>query len=131
MGTSAGNSALYPLRTQKHDRIVMEGVVDIGASGAATLNGDPSILTFVKNTTGVYDVTFDTLPAQATSRALLEVWILKSATPTVANARIIAFAPTSGTAQIATFLNTAGTPVEPASGDQIGIRITAGITGIL
>lgn len=126
-----GDRQRWGASAQKHDRVTAEAYVDIGASGAATLAGDPSILTCVKNTTGVYDVTFDPFPAQATSRFLPQVWITKSATPTVAATRIIAFNPTAGTMQFATYLNTAGTPVEPANGDQLAIRLTGGFTGIL
>lgn len=106
--------------------------VAIGASGAATVStvadAAGGTITCVKNTTGVYDVTFPVLAAVATSVPSIRADILQSAATTVAKCYPKAFAPTSGTAQIITFLNTAGTPVEPANGDSFFIEVVGAST---
>jgi hypothetical protein len=124
-----GDKSQYPVRATKHDAVYGWAVVDIGASGAATVTTNCGI-TCVKNTTGVYDVTFPPFPAQATSHAYIGMRILKSAATTVAQAGCLAYDLAAGTAQFKTALNTAGTGVEPASGDQLLIEICGGYTGI-
>lgn len=103
--------------------------VAIGAAGAATVttlaDAVGGTITCVKNTTGIYDITYPILAAVATSVPVIKCDILQSAAVTVAKAYFKAFAPTAGTAQVVTFLNTAGTPVEPASGDSFYIEVTA------
>ncbi len=119
----AGNVEMQgPIRSPVLNMIEMRGTVAIGASGVATLTGSPGLLTCVKSDTGDYDITFDAFPSGAFG--IIEVGILHSPTPTVANVRIAASSLTSGTATFITFLNTAGTPVEPASGDILWIRIS-------
>lgn len=104
--------------------------VAIGASGAATVSqGGAAYLTCVKSTTGTYDVTFPPFAASATSICLPHVWVIKSAAVTVAKGTIIAFSPTAGTLQFTTSKDAAGTPVEPASGDILGITIEGAKTG--
>jgi len=124
-----GDKAQAPVRATKHDTVYGWAVVDIGASGAATVTSNCGI-TCVKNTTGVYDVTFSPFPAQSTSHAYISLRVLKSAAVTVANAVCLAYDLSAGTAQFKTSLNTAGTGVEPASGDQLLIEICGGYTGI-
>lgn len=106
--------------------------IAIGASGAATVSTTTDaaggVVTFVKNTTGVYDVTFPVLAAVGTSVPTIRAWVMTSAATTVAGTFVKAFAPTSGTAQVITYLNTAGTPVEPANGDVIGLELVAAST---
>lgn len=108
-------------RTQFNDIIERRASVAIGASGAATVTGTG--ITCVKNTTGVYDVTFPAMAATSGVPFTLRVWIVQSAAVTVANAVIKAVSFTAGTAQFTTSLNTAGTPVEPASGDILAIEV--------
>lgn len=106
--------------------------VAIGASGAATVSTTTDaaggVVTCVKNATGIYDITFPVLAAVGTSVPTIRAWVMTSAAATVAGTYVKAFAPTSGTAQIVTYLNTAGTPVEPANGDVLGLEIVAAST---
>lgn len=100
-------------------------VVAVGASGAATV--DARGWTVVKNATGIYDVTYPAVAANA--RAILRGGILLSTAATVADTYTKALSFTAGTAQIVTFLNTAGTPVEPASGDSFWLELVATVGG--
>ena len=122
-----GQTGGYPVRALKQETILARGIVDIGASGAATLTTDGGILTCTKNTTGVYDVTFDPIQTQATSLAFVRAKVLKSAAPTVGNAITLAYSLSAGTWQFTTNGNAIATPVEPASGDQILLEIVASI----
>ena len=116
-------------RTNVLNTVIRRAYVAIGASGAATVtcpaDAAGGVITCVKNTTGVYDVTFPATAAVATSVPTIRTWVVLSPTPTVAQAYAKAFAPTSGTAQIVTALNAAATPVEPANGDILAIEIIA------
>lgn len=124
-----GDAAAFPARTQSADSVSARAIVDIGASGAATMSApDPGILTCAKNTTGVYDVTFSPIMAQATSKAFVRATILKSAAPTVSRCITLAYDLSAGTWQFSTSLNAGATPVEPASGDQILLEVVANIS---
>lgn len=103
--------------------VISRCVVAVGASGAATV--DARGWTVVKNTTGIYDVTYPAVAANA--RAILRHGIMLSTAATVADTYAKALSFTAGTAQLVTFLNTAGTPVEPASGDSFWIELVATI----
>jgi hypothetical protein len=120
------------VRTPIQNTIVRRAYVAIGASGAATVtqaaDAAGGTITCVKNTTGVYDITFPILAAVATSIPTIRVWVILSAATTVSQAFCKAFSPTAGTAQAVTALNAAGTPVEPANGDILGIEIVAADT---
>lgn len=120
------------MRVNNPNTISLLAYVAIGASGAATVSqngGGTGPVTCVKNTTGVYDITFPVFAASATSLCHIHVKAITSPAATVARAYNKAFAPTSGTAQIVTYLNTAGTPVEPASGDSFVIEIVGTLAG--
>lgn len=121
------------LRVNNPNSIQWTAYVAVGASGAATVSQNGSTaagpVTCVKNTTGIYDITFPVMVASATSLAHCDVRIALSAAATVAGAYVKAFSPTAGTAQIVTYLNTAGTPVEPASGDAFTVKIFGTHTG--
>ena len=122
VGGIFGDALRSQVRTGTANTIMKRAYVAIGASGAATVTTSDGI-TCVKNTTGVYDVTYAISTAvSATNQPSVRAWVYSPAT-TVANAYVKAFTPASGTCQIVTFLNTAGTPVEPASGDVLWIEI--------
>jgi hypothetical protein len=119
------------IRSADDNQVEFRAYVAIGASGAATVsNGNATYITCVKNTTGVYDITFPPFAASATSLCTIKVNIALSVTPTVSQATVIAFSPTAGTAQIKTALNAAATGVEPASGDALEIIVRGAKTGI-
>lgn len=126
MANTLGDYDAFPLRAAGMNTVVSRCVVAIGASGAATVDGDRG-WTVTKNTTGVYDVVYPAVSANA--RAILIARVMLSPTPTVAGSYTKALALTSGTAQIVTYLNTAGTPVEPASGDYLYLELIATIGG--
>lgn len=120
------------MRVNNPNTICLRAYVAIGASGAATVSqngGGVGPITVVKNTTGVYDVTFPVFAAATTSLFGINAHSIFSAAATVARAYVKAQAPTSGTAQIVTYLNTAGTPVEPASGDSFILEIVGTLAG--
>lgn len=119
-----------PMRSHGSDVRAWVALVDIGASGAATVTGAPGF-TVVKNDTGIYDMTFPPVPANATSKPSLRVTVQKSATPTVSQATILAVNFQAGTAQFKTALNAAATGVEPASGDQLSIVLIANAVGVI
>jgi len=132
VGGIVGDALRSQVRSNVANTLTRRAYVAIGASGAATVTSTADAaggtITCVKNTTGIYDVTFPVLAAVATSMPLIRVWVVLSAATTVSQAFCKAFAPTSGTAQFVTALNAAGTPVEPASGDILAIEITAADT---
>jgi len=123
MGVHGMNPSFYG-RSGTPNNIARVAHVAIGASGAATLTGANTGMTCVKNTTGTYDVTFPIAPASG--YPLLTAGIQKSASPTVALARLSAINYSAGTATLITYLATPGTPVEPASGDTLWIKFEAG-----
>lgn len=124
-----GDTQRSVARTTVLNTVVRRAYVAIGASGAATVtqvaDAAGGTITCVKNTTGIYDVTFPIQAAVATSVPILKVGVMLSAAATVAGSYIKAYSPTAGTAQIVTYLNTAGTPVEPANGDLLFIELTS------
>jgi hypothetical protein len=126
MSNTLGDYGAYPLRASGANTVVSRCVVAIGASGAATVDGDQG-WTVTKNTTGTYDVTYPIVSSNA--RAILSHGIQLSAAATVARTYTKALTLTSGTAQIITYLNTAGTPVEPANGDYLWLKLEATIGG--
>lgn len=131
VGGNASGSVRGLMRVADDDTVTFRAYVAIGASGAATTsNGNATYITCVKNTTGVYDVTFPVFAASATSLATIKVNVVLSATPTVSQATVVAFSPTAGTAQFKTALNAAATGVEPASGDALEIIVTGSKVGI-
>lgn len=86
--------------------------VSIGASGAATVDyADHSSFAIVKNTTGVYDMTF---PISKRTRLVCN---LISPSLTVTHYALTAFDASLGTATIKTLKNDAA--AEPASGDKL------------
>lgn len=128
-GGILGDALRSQARTTSNNVLIRRAYIAIGASGAATVtqsnDAAGGTITVVKNTTGVYDVTFPVLDAVATSIPTIRVWVVLSAATTVAQAFCKAYAPTSGTAQFVTALNAAGTPVEPANGDILALEIVA------
>jgi hypothetical protein len=132
VGGVLGDALRPQIRSTINNTLVRRAYVAIGASGAATVtqatDAAGGTITCVKNTTGIYDVTFPKLDAVATSVPLIRVWVVLSTATTVAQAFCKAYSPTAGTAQFVTALNAAGTPVEPASGDILAIEIVAADT---
>jgi|SRR6185436_9979241 len=126
MANTLGDYDFTPLRAQGLNTVISRAVVAIGASGAATVDGDRG-WTCVKNATGIYDVTFPAVSANA--RAIFNARVMLSVSATVAGSYTKALSTTAGTAQIVTYLNTAGTPVEPASGDYLFLELIATIGG--
>lgn len=126
MSNTLGDYAPAPMKAQGLNTVLSRAVVAIGASGAATVDGD-SGWTCTKNTTGTYDVTFPIVSANA--RAVFVARVMLSAAATVAGSYTKALSFTAGTAQIITYLNTAGTPVEPANGDYLYLELIATIGG--
>lgn len=124
-----GDGNLTPARDSLTNTVRRRVHVDIGASGAATVFGDANI-TVVKNTTGVYDVTFPPIADYTLTSPQLFVDVQKSAVPTVAGCVVTAVDFAAGTARFSTFLATPGTPVQPASGDKLVLEITAGGYGV-
>jgi hypothetical protein len=129
MPTAVGDYGRYPASTGKQSTVRRKARVDIGASGAATVNAnsDPGF-TCVKNTTGVYDVTFPKCPAAG--NPTIRAYVQLSAASTVSQANFIAVDFQAGTGQFKSALNTAGTGVEPASGDIIVIELDTGISAV-
>lgn len=96
-------------------------IVDIGGAGAASIaNGNQSgDITVTLNGAGTYDVTF-----KACATALPGNISLKSAAKTVVGAIWTAFNAAAGTGTFKTLAGVnAAADTNPASGDQIGIRI--------
>lgn len=122
-----GDGSQYPMKAATPATLLRRAVIDIGATGAPTVNTDPGI-GVTRNTTGLYDVTFNPIADYTKTLPVLEVGVLKSAATTVAGAVIVAFSPTNGTAQFRTFLATPGTGVDPANGDQLWLELKAGIS---
>jgi len=129
VGGPLGDVMRSAVRASTQNTIIRRAYVAIGASGAATVtqttDASGGTITCVKNTTGIYDITFPVLAAVATSIPTIRVWVVLSTATTVSQAFCKAFSPTAGTAQAVTALNAAGTPVEPASGDILAIEIVA------
>lgn len=124
-----GDGSTYPMKSGTMDTISRRMVIDIGATGAPTVFGDPG-MGATRNTVGVYDITFPPIADYTKTLPILDAGINKSAATTVAGVAKLAFAPGSGTAQIRLYLATPGTGVEAASGDQIWIEINAGGSGV-
>ena len=129
MALTMGQYGRHPARTTKAEATISWCVVDIGASGAATVRtGSCPGWTCTKNATGVYDIVFPAFPAAG--GAMFEGRIHKSATPTVAMCTTLAVDTAAGTAQVKTALATPGTGVEPASGDVLAFSVIGGVTGV-
>lgn len=129
MALAIGQYGRHPLRSLKAETTISWCVVDIGASGAATVRtGSCPGWTCAKNATGVYDITYPPCPAAGAAGFIGR--IQKSATPTVAMCTALALDTAAGTAQVKTALATPGTGVEPASGDVLFFAVISGATGV-
>lgn len=125
-----GQQGRFPMRSPKSDAVVSWIVVDIGASGAATVRtGSCPGWTCAKNATGVYDITFPVFHSNGAAGFVSR--IQKSAVPTVAMVTPIALDTAAGTAQVKTALATPGTGVEPASGDVLFFALVGGASGVV
>lgn len=111
----------YPNFGYDLNMTVVRSSVAIGASGAvdSTVAGYDVArgITVTRTGTGTYSLVFPACP-----RATVQVFVEKSAVPTVFDAVCTAKSPTAGTATFKTF-NAAGTATDPASGDLIAVII--------
>lgn len=113
----------------KRDTVASKAIVDIGATGAPTVNsGSDPDWTVTRASAGVYNITFPPTPAQNICGSELCAWISLSSAVTVTTATVTAVNYTAGTATIRTTLGGA-TAADPASGDQFCIELTAGLSG--
>lgn len=115
-----GDYGAYPPFFGSQNTRVWRCKVAIGASGAATADGDAG-WTVVKANTGVYTVTFPICASN--SRPILKCGIELSAALTVVDAVATAVSYTAGTATVKTLLNDAA--AQPADGDKFWLELTA------
>lgn len=124
-GGIIGDVAKTQIRTGTVNTIQRRAYVAIGASGAPTVTTSDGI-TVTRSSAGVYTGTCPvTTAVSATNQPTLRIWVVQSAAITVSQCTITAFAPQSGTFGFTSALNTAGTAVDPANGDILGIEYTA------
>lgn len=128
MANPLGALQRFPLWGASRELVKVLVHVNIGASGAATVVGSAEV-TCVKNTTGIYDVTFPPMPAQATSLGFMKGGVAKSAAKTVSKIIVTALDLSAGTATFTSAL-TAGTAAEPASGDILWLEFHGNPSGI-
>lgn len=125
-----GQQGRHPMRAPKPDATITWIVVDIGAAGAATIRtGSCPGWTCVRNTTGIYDLTFPQFHSNGAAGFIARVQ--KSAVPTVAMATPTALDAAAGTAQVKTALATPGTGVDPANGDVLFFALVGGASGVV
>jgi hypothetical protein len=127
MATVIGQSAQYPLRASRKEKVMMTARVVIGAAGAVgtTSEYDDPGLSVVLNGAGTYDVTMPKCPGQV--RVKLQVY---SPLLTVVNAVVTAKDFAAGTMTFKTIAATSSsdtTPVatNPASGDEVWLQLCA------
>lgn len=115
------DQSYYPASGGRGQPISWRSVVDVGGSGAPTINSDASDpgFTWTRTGAGVYNITFPACP-----RGDIIPKIIKTAAPTVFTAHVTALSVTAGTATIR-FNNAAGAATDPASGDIIGAQLEA------
>lgn len=122
MSDHAGDIPAYQFRCAKRDRVELEMVATIGASGAVvsplTSQDDPN-MSVAHGATGIYNLTF---PPAADAGGTLDVTIVSPA-GTAKGFGTTAFAPNSGTATVVCN-NGAGTATDPANGDVLRFIFT-------
>lgn len=122
MSDHAGDIPAYQFRCAHRDRVELECVATIGASGAVnaplTSQDDPN-MSVAHGATGVYNLTF---PPAGDAGGVLDVTVVSPA-GTVKGFGVTAFSPTAGTAQVV-LNNGAGTATDPASADVLRFTIT-------
>jgi hypothetical protein len=110
-----------PLKAQNVEKRLLVAVATFtDGAGASTVTGDSDI-TLADGGTGTFDLTF---PASPDADGFVGVTVV-SASATISKAWLSAVDFRAGTATINTALNTAGTLVDPASGNQLLITIVA------
>ena len=128
MSGELGSFGVSPVHAQTPGTRIHRAVIDIGAAGAPTVNGDSGI-TVTRTGTGAYSFTVPPIPDYTKTLPTLFVDILQSAVPTVAMATVLTYNPSTGAGTFKTALATPGTGVDPASGDQLVLILIAGTSG--